>query len=584
MLTAARHSDKFSHMTRSGFVRSLALAALAVLTIFLTIPGLASGTPPGSGSNSPKLVVVIVVDGLSEAQTIRYAPQMKGGLGTLLREGAWFTNAEYAHSTTLTAVGHATILTGAHPYVHGVVGNYWKDRDTGKPVYSVEDDRYAPLEGPSLPHAGTSPMRLQVPTIGDQLRLMTDLRAKVVGVSGKDRGAILLAGHLGTAYFYNKHSGHFSSTTYYMKEFPQWWTAYYAASPQERWRGQTWSLLLPAGAYAPIERGTDAYHGDVEGLGVTFPHQLAGADGAHLSKYYSQLPYTPFADEYTLDFARAAVLGEHLGDNPAGVPDLLAISLSTLDHMNHDFGTLSREAHDQLLRLDQSLGAFFKFLDEQVGLDKTLIAFTADHGFGYIPEYRLKLGLEGGRIDSKDMDARLNDFLVGRFGQGAFVRGFTNPTVYLNMGAVEKTGNDPAAVESAAATFLRDYPGIADVFTRTQLLGAGLPNTPLARLALLSWNPSRSGELFVIQKSGWFLLNDSDLLATHGSPWNYDRNVPLLLMGEGVRRGKNPAEVHIVDLAATLACLLDLPVPSGCAGKVLPAIEVHETVPNQGIK
>jgi hypothetical protein len=559
-------------MLHSRFDRLPALIVLTALIVFAPTERLTAQARPGPGSDKPQLVVLIVIDGLSEAQTIRYANQMKGGLATLLHKGSWFTNAEYAHATTLTAVGHATISTGAHPYVTGIVGNDWKNRETGERVYSVEDDRYAPLEGSPKPHEGTSPRLLQVSTIGDQLRLMTDLRSRVVGISGKDRGAILLAGHLGTAYFYNAKTGHFSSTTYYMHEFPEWWTTYYADSPQDKWKGQTWTLLLPPRAYGAIESGTDAYHGDIKGIGPTFPHRL----DTNLAKYHSQLLYTPFADEYTLDFARAAVLGENLGKNPAGVPDLLTISLSTHDYMNHEFGTLSREAHDQLLRLDRSLGTFFEFLDEQVGLDKTLIALTADHGFGYTPEYRVKLGLEGGRIDSNDMVARLTDFLVGRFGQGEFVRGFTNPTLYLNLEAIEKTGSEPAEVEAAAAEFLRSYPGIADVFTRTQLLGGGLPDTPLARLALLSWNPSRSGELFVIQKSGWFLLSGSHLTATHGSPWNYDRNVPLLLMGRGVRPGRDASPIHIVDLAASLACLLDLPLPSGCAGKVLPTVNVRE--------
>ncbi len=526
---------------------------------------------PSSGL--PRLVVVFIVDGLSEAQTERWADQMTGGLGRLLREGAWYTNAEYAHSATLTAVGHATILTGAHPYVHGLVGNDWKDRATGRRVYSVEDDRFVPLEGPNPPHAGTSPHYLRVPTVGDELRLKTSFQSKVVGVSGKDRGAILPAGHLGTAYFFNWRTAHFSSSTYYMKEFPAWWTAYYSGSPQDRWRGETWNLLLPESAYGAVEAGTDAYHGDVKGIGASFPHHLAGSDESSLSTYYSQLLYTPFADEYTLDFARASVLGEQLGSNPAGVPDLLTISLSTHDHLNHDFGTLSREAHDQLLRLDASLGSFLEFLDRQIGLDKTLIAVTADHGFGYIPEYRVKLGLEGGRIDSKDMDGRLNAYLVGRFGEGDYVRGFTNPTIYLDEGMIESRGQSPSEIEAAAAEFLRGYPGIVDVFTRTQLLDGGLPDTASARLARLSWDPSRSGDLYVVQGSGWFLLAGSDLRATHGSRWEYDRNVPLVLMGSGVRPGKDPSPVHIVDLAPTLAYLLDVPMPAGCEGKVLPAVE-----------
>ena len=520
----------------------------------------------------PKLVVLIVIDGLSEAQTMRYAEQMNGGLGKLLRGGAWYTQARYAHVSTLTSVGHATISTGAQPYVHGIVGNHWKDRKSGAQVYSVEDSRYTRLEGRDSPHDGTSPALLKVETLGDRLRLRTKLQSKVVTVSGKDRAAILLAGHLGTAYFYGERSGRFNSTTYYMEKPPDWWNAYYEGAPQDRWMGRTWDLLLPPDAYSEIERGTDAYHPNVRGTGSVFPHRLAGADNGPAARYYSQLLYTPFADEYTLDFARAAVVGEHLGNNPAGVPDMLAVSLSTHDYMNHEYGPLSRESHDQLLRLDRSLGAFFDFLNQQVGLNQTFIALTADHGFGFNPEYQEKLGLEAGRIDSRKMDTELNRFLAERFGEREYVRGFLNPTIFLDYDAIRASGHDAAAVEAAAAGFIRDYPGIAEVFTRTQLQSGGLPDTPLARRVLLSWDPQVSGDLFVVQRSGWFLLSNSHSSATHGSAWNYDRNVPLVLWGRGVHPGKDPARVHVVDLAATLAFMLDVPLPSACDGTVLPAV------------
>lgn len=170
------------------------------------------------------------------------------------------------------------------------------------------------------------------------------------------------------------------------------------------------------------------------------------------------------------------------------------------------------------------------------------------------------------------MEDRLNAFLVGRFGAGKYVYGFTNPTIYLDEEAIRARGVDPSVVEAASAEFLRSYPGIFDVYTRTQLLGDGLPETPIARTALLAWNPLLSGDLYVIQRSGWFLLSDSDLAATHGSPWNYDRNVPLLLMGKGVRPGKDSSSVHIVDLAPTLTYLLGINMPAGNTGKVLPAV------------
>jgi predicted AlkP superfamily pyrophosphatase or phosphodiesterase len=507
----------------------------------------------------PKLVLVIAVDGLPQEQVTRYRSQFgEGGFRRLLDQGAWFNNAHQAHGVTVTAVGHTAILSGAYPYQHGIIGNNWIDPVTLKSVYCTEDQAHKYLGNEVTdPSDGTSPAKLRVDTLGDQLRYATGQKAKVITVSGKDRGAILMAGKTGTAYMYMEKSGNFASSTYYMQQHPQWVQSYQAAKPQERYYGKTWRPMLADSAYA-----NDA--GDAPNLA------MYSESGAPDNAYYKRLKESPFLDELTLDFARAAVEGESLGKNPAGVPDLLGVSLSAHDLANHAYGPESKVSHDHLQRLDRMLAGFFSYLDKRIGMDNVLVVLTADHGFPNVPEFSSGTQhIDAQRIDGKKLVADLSAHLTSRFGVDKLVSAYLMPNVHLDTALIEQSKLNRADVENAAARFLLSQKGIADVFTRTQFENGAVNGTRIATLMRRAWNRELSGDLMLVTKPYWY-FGSGNSGTSHGAPYAYDTNVPLIVMGKPwIKPGAYSQYAEVVDIAPTLSFLLRVRPPAGAEGRVL---------------
>jgi predicted AlkP superfamily pyrophosphatase or phosphodiesterase len=520
-----------------------------------------------TAADRPSLVVVIVIDGLPQEQVVKYRDLYgKGGFARLLEDGAWFANGHHMHAVTLTAPGHATVLTGSYPYRNGIIANEWIDRKSFEPTYNTGDAAHTYLGHETKKLDGTSPARLRVTTVGDELRYSNNGQSKVVTVSGKDRGAILLAGKRGTAYMYMDKSGTFASTTYYMKEHPAWHTRYYAAKPQDKWMGQSWTLLLPEAAYARSVAEGQPWQRPFVGGARTFPFTLPKD-----ASYYSHLLRSPFMDEATLDFARAAIEGENLGRNPAGVPDLLGLSLSTHDYVNHGFGPESRVSQDHMLRLDRALASFFEYLDGRIGLDNVVIALTADHGFMNAPEYSAANGLGGLRLNNAKLITDLNAALSARFNvKGNLAPRFGYPAIPLDWDLIARNSLKREEVEAAAARFILDFPGVAAVFTRTQLESGEMANTPLRAQVLKAWNREVSGDLYIVQHP--FTMFGGQVV-THGSPYTYDTNVPVMLHARRwIRAGKYPQAAAVADIAPTLAYLLEVRPPAASEGRILEEI------------
>ena len=533
--------------------------AILLLSLFCALSVRAAG---------PSLVVVLVIDGLPQEQVVKYRDLYgSGGFKRLLEDGAWFGNAQHMHAVTLTAPGHATMLTGSYPYRNGIIANEWVDRTSFEQVYNTGDAAHSYIGADTKKLDGTSPARLRVTTVGDELRYSNNGQSKVVAVSGKDRGAILLAGKRGTAYMYMDQNGQFASSTYYMKVHPAWHDAYYAKKPQDKWMGQAWTPLLPEAAYARSVPEGQAWYRPFVGGAKAFPYPLPTDPKA----YYAQLTRTPFGDEATLEFARAAIEGENLGRNPAGVADLLGVSLSTHDYVNHGFGPESRISEDHLLRVDRALAGFFEYLDRRIGLDKVVITLSADHGFMNAPEYSAASGLAGARINQAKLMTDLNAALQARFGvKENLVPRFGYPAIPMDLQAIGKNFLNRAEVESFAANFIAGFPGIAQVFTRAQLESGALPDTPLRAQVLKAWNREVSGDLYIVQHP--FTLFGG-LVVTHGSPYSYDTNVPLMIYGKTwIKAGKYPQAAAVADLAPTLSYLLEVRPPSGSEGRVLEEI------------
>ncbi|MES2946207.1 MAG: alkaline phosphatase family protein, partial [Pseudomonadota bacterium] len=371
-----------------------------------------SPNPPAKAP--PKLLVLVVVDGLPQRQVLDYRDQLApDGFARFLDRGAWFANSNYGHAYTVTAAGHATLLTGAYPERSGIIGNEWRDAASGTPMYCTGDTSASYIGHSTNPFDGTSPKNLKAETVGDVLRRV-DGRSKVIAISGKDRGAILPAGKSGTAYMYMGATGEFASTTYYMPVHPAWVKAFNAGKPADRFFRTEWKALLPEAAYARSLPDRQPWFGPAGGA---LPMMYgAAADDAPGPRFYSSLLRGPFVDTMSLDFARAAMAGEQLGQDNS--PDILVVSLSGHDYVNHAFSAESRLSHDHFLQLDRLLQTFFSDLDARMGKNNYIAVLTADHGFMPTPEVSASRGQPSGRVSSGPVAQRLQAGLEKRFGAG----------------------------------------------------------------------------------------------------------------------------------------------------------------------
>ena len=523
-------------------------------------------TADRASAGKPKLVVFFVVDGLPQWQVVDYRDQLApDGFARFLDRGAWFADAHYWHAFTVTGAGHATMLTGAYPHRTGIIGNEWRDPITAAAVYCTGDDAHTYIDNATAKLAGTSPKNLLVETVGDVLR-RSDPRAKVIAISGKDRGSILPAGKTGTAYMYMGDSGRFASSTYYMKAHPAWVTAFNQAKPADRFFKSSWSPLLPEAAYSRSVPDDRPWYNK----GGKLPKVLGEGQDKPGPAFYGSLLPSPFGDALTLDFARAAIAGEALGQDE--IPDILSISLSGHDYINHAYGAESRLSHDHLLQLDRLLQAFFADLDRTVGKDNYIAALTADHGFMPAPEYSISLGRDAGRQNIPLTLEALNNGLGAKFGTGKWARAWSANGILLDTALIASKQMDRRALEQEARRILLTEPGIVEVFSRSDIEGTSLPaGTPFLAQMRNTYYAERSPDLLVVAKPYWMFESRRAATSTHGSPHPYDHHVPILFYGPlWVGTGRVDTPVAVVDIAPTLARILAVPAPPASEGKLLP--------------
>ena len=543
----------------------------------------------------PRLVLLIVVDQFRYDYLDRFGDLFAAnGLKRLLRDGASWANADYDHMPTYTAPGHATLMTGAYPAETGIVGNEWPDRETGKKVTSVSDAS-AKLFGGGPTEQASSPRRLMASTVGDELRLVTNDRAKVIGISLKDRGAILPAGrHANAAYWFSPQSGNMVSSNYYFAQLPRWVADFNSARPADKYFGARWERLLPEAEY--LKRAGDDSPpwediGKVSGDTNAFPHTITGGAGGPGRDFYGALEYSPFSNDLVLAFAEQALVNEQLGQDDD--TDVLTVSFSGNDYVGHRYGPYSQEAMDVTLRVDQQIGALLDFVDRRVGLRNATVVFSADHGMAPIPEHATALGLSGGRVKSSEVLAAIRagvsahfnragkspdptaDYCLQYIDSGKMTDQIVNGNQYFNLDALKRDGVNLAEVEQVACAAALTVPGIARCFTRTQLLRGGVSSgDPIERRVLHGFYPRRSGDVVIVQEPFKYLVEYA-ITATHGSPYSYDTHVPLIIMGARLKPGRYFQAATPGDIAPTLAAMLRVQPPSNSAGRVL--IEAFES-------
>jgi len=536
----------------------------AALAAALALAGCAASLAPAAAAEKPRLVVFLVVDGLPQRQVVDYRDQLApDGLRRFLDRGAWFTDAHYGHSNTQTAPGHATMLTGAYPHRSGIIANEWRNPATGEVEYNSGDPAASYIGHKTNRLDGTSPKNLRAETVGDVLRRL-DARSKVIAISGKDRGAILPAGHRGTAYMYQTQTGQFASTTYYMKAHPQWVVDFHARKPADAYFQKEWQPLLEAPAYARSLPDGQSWYAK---WGGKLPMKLGEGMEAPGPRFYVSVLASPFGDELMLAFARAAIAGEELGKDD--VPDILSVSLSSHDYINHGFSAESRISHDHLLHLDRHLERFFRDLDATLGKDRYVVALTADHGFMPAPELSQSQGRDAGRLSGSQLVAQMNAGLAQRFGPGQWVLGVSAQALVLNHALVAERKLDAAALQEEARSLLLAEKVVAAAYTRREIETGSRAGAPFFEQVRRSWDSARSADIAIILKPYWMYSSTS--ATTHGSPHAYDTQVPILFYGpRWVKPGRVDARVEVADIAPTLARILGIPAPSSSEGKPLP--------------
>jgi predicted AlkP superfamily pyrophosphatase or phosphodiesterase len=545
--------------------------ACALLALTACGPRLVA-TCPGTGAPAqaapvlpPRLVVQITVDQLRYDLLERAAERAgEGGFRKLLGEGTVYANARYTHTITETSVGHATLFTGALPQEHGMVGNEWYDLAARANVYAADDPTTTLVNGSG---PGRSPRRMLVPTIGDVMR-ETNEEARVVAVSGKDRGAVLPAGHKGMAYWLDEGSGHFATSSYY-PALPAWVSSEAAKYSPEVLRGKRWELSLPEAEYSAPD--DNAWERGYKHLGRTFPHPL---DAPVIKDFVRGIKYTPYSDELVLAFVRELLSHEPLGKDD--VADLLAVSFSATDYVGHAYGPESREAQDNLVRLDRTIGSLIALAQEATG-GRVLVVLSADHGIAESPEWFLAQGMDAGRCEPAKLIAEANRALKERFKVSAdLVLTFVNPTLWLDEVKIKELGLELAQVEAAVAELVPAQPGFARAFTKSDALSGKLDGDELGKRVAMSMHPERSGNVYLVPKKHWLLVPDPhELAAMHGTPYAYDSHVPIVFWGPGVKAQRSWRRVDPRDIVPTLARLLGVAVPSGSSGSDLSEVQLR---------
>ena len=483
---------------------------------------------PAESAPKTKLVVAIIVDQFRYDYMTRFDSAYQDGLRKLHDSGAYFTDAHEAHFPTVTAVGHAAFLTGSTPAIDGIVGNDWFDRETGKMVTSVSDDATKLVGGNG--GTGSSPNRLVASTLGDEIKAIGLADTTVIGISLKDRAAILPAGHAAkAAYWFDHETGQFVSSTYYMKDLPAWVQAFNKSGAANKYVSAKWMAFK------------------------TLPAVLG-------KPYYEAMIATPYGNDMLEAFTEQALKEEHLGQHSG--TDVLTVSFSSNDLLGHQVGPDASEVRDMCLQTDRVLGRLLHAVEEEAGAGNYVVVFTSDHGVAPLPEELTKRGIPADTFLAirfiKPSKRRSPKYPAGKS-----IVGSAELSPYLNHDLLREKHGALAEAEEIAADAVRKLPYIFRVYSSAQLEHENLAGDPIGTLIERGYYHGRSADLFIVQKPYWLASKDG---TSHGTPFSYDTHVPVIFLGHGIRPGRYDENVRTADIAPTLAALLGVNTPSGSVG------------------
>ncbi|MFK7755624.1 MAG: alkaline phosphatase PafA [Flavobacteriales bacterium] len=523
----------------------------------------------GYSLNQPALVVGITVDQMRFDYLTKYWDDYSDeGFKRLIAEGFLCKNHHFSYAPTYTGPGHASIYTGTTPANHGIVGNNWYDRATKRGVYCSEDSTVFGI-GDTTTAGEMSPKNMIVSTITDELKLFSNMRSKTIGISIKDRGAILPAGHMADAayWFTGNKDGNFISSSYYMEELPNWVAEFNTSGYKDSLLATGWELLKPAESYEESIEDNNPYEAKYSGkLQPTFPYnfsELADSNG-----YYNLIKGSPLGNELVTDFALQCIKNEQLGKDQ--YCDFLAMSFSSTDYVGHQFAPTAIESQDTYLRLDLQIAKLLQRLDNEVGFGNYTIFLTADHGAVHNPNYLKKNGIPAGYFKGDQVTMVVDTAVKKAFGVEGIIESYSNNQLFLSDSVITTHHLIKAEVEQVVSEAALTYEGVFSTLTRTQLLNTHY-TSGVNEILQEGFNQKLSGDVLVVPRPAWMSYPTTG--TSHGSPFNYDTHVPLLFYGYGITPGFTNSETHIKDIAPTVAALLGIQMPNATTGSpILPVI------------
>ncbi len=544
---------------------------LTLLLIFISWIGHAQSSPT---VERPRLVVGIIVDQIRQEYLYRfYEKYGQNGFRRMMGDGYMLKNAHYNYAPTYTGPGHASVYTGTTPAIHGIIGNEFYDKSLKKMVNCVEDPAQTGVGGTS--NGDVSPFRMLTTTITDELELFTNRKAKVVGLSIKDRGAVLPAGHMAdAAYWFDRETGRFMTSSYYMKELPGWVKQFNNKNLAGIYLSQEWKPLLPLDQYTESGPDVSPYERKLQGKDKsTFPYNLSTMRKSE--KDFDLLVYTPFGNDLVTEFAKAAITGEGLGKD--AITDFLCVSYSSTDLLGHQMGPRAVELEDMYLRLDKNIADILTKLDQEVGKDNYVVFLTADHAVSEVPQYLTDNNVPSGYFRHSHAEVGLKEFLDSYFPGKELIANISNDQIFLNQeafqGAPRMQGLDYFIVSELIGKYLMTLDGVSNYYTEAVIRQARYDEGGVKGMIVRGFHPKRSGDVVFVLEPGW-TGGGSIQGTTHGSPWTYDTHVPILFFGKGVKKGATTRKHSITDIAPTLAMLLNISMPSGTTGE--PVSEMFE--------
>jgi predicted AlkP superfamily pyrophosphatase or phosphodiesterase len=513
----------------------------------------------------PKLIVGIVIDQMRYDYLTRfYSRYGENGFKRLLNNGFSLENAQYNYIPTYTAVGHTSIYTGTTPDNHGIISNNWYDKFLKESIYCVDDNTYTTV-GNDSNEGKKSPFRMQSTTITDQLRLAQNMQNKTISVSIKDRSAILPAGHTANgAYWFDGGSrGQFISSSFYMDALPNWVTDFNNSGKAAAYLEQPWETLYDVNTYKNSILDDNVYEGKFKGeTNSTFPHNIPALKKDNGN--YSIIKAIPAGNSFTADFAKAAIIGENLGKGE--FTDFLAVSFSSTDYVGHQFGPTSVEIEDTYLRLDKDLADLLSFLDKEIGKDKYTVFLTADHAAVDVPAYLQSLKIPAHYFSNRKFKEEVLEITQKYFNSTELIENISNYQIFLDKDKIESLGLTKSVVADKLVEEIINLDGVYKAVTAKTLQTARFTDGIMNSLQN-GYNQKYSGDVLMIPFPA--TLTGGKTGTSHGSGYSYDTHIPIIFYGNGIQQGSSKKRHEIIDIAPTIANLLQIEAPNSSTGKII---------------